>query len=330
MTVPQGGPLVSGLISHLGPDDLARQLRTDALEGLTSHPKSIPSKWFYDETGSRLFDEITRLPEYYLTRAERSILEERADSIARHSGADTLVELGSGTSEKSRLVIDAFCRTGQLRRFVPFDVDPDTLHHACGSLLSCYPQIEVAGIAGDFERHLSAIAQPGRTTVVFLGSTIGNLNPIDRAALLSQLSESLKPGDSFLLGVDLVKDVPVIEAAYNDSAGVSAAFNLNILEVLNQRLGGDFDPSLFEHVAVWDPEEETMRMSLRSRRAQSVRLDQIGLVVDFEPGEQLHTEISSKFRREGIEAELQEAGFRPTSWWTDGGNRFGLTLSHLA
>lgn len=336
MTAPGGSPAGqrlqtahSELISHMGPDDLAQQLRNDACEGLTSSSKSIPSKWFYDEAGSDFFDQITRLDEYYLTRSEREILLVRADAIARHTGADTLVELGSGTSEKTCLLIDAFRRTGQLRRFIPFDVDPDTLSLAATKLLCSYPDIEVSGIAGDFERHLDAICQPGRMMVIFLGSTIGNLDPLQRAALLSQLSESLKPGDSFLLGIDLVKDVAVIEAAYNDSAGISAAFNLNILKVLNRRLDGDFDVGKFEHVARFDDVEETMRMWLRSSQAQTVTLRAINLEIDFEQGELLHTEISSKFRKEGIEGELRDAGFEPSRWWTDPDDNFALSLSYM-
>lgn len=319
----------TGLVSHMGPDDLAEQLRSDAREGLSFAVKSIPSKWFYDEHGSKLFDRITRLPEYYLTRSEREILALRATAIARHTGADTLVELGSGTSEKTCLLIDAFRGTGQLRRFVPFDVDPDTLRFAATKLLSAYPEIEVYGIAGDFERHLNSIRQPGRTMVIFLGSTLGNLNPTERASLLDQLAGSLKPGDSFLLGVDLVKDVAVIEAAYNDSEGISAAFNLNILRVLNRRLEGNFDLSKFEHVAKFDNELELMSMWLRSTVRQSVSLSAIDLDIDLEPGELIHTEISSKFRKEGIEGELQGAGFEPSRWWTDAQGNFALSLSHL-
>lgn len=319
----------SGLVSHMGPDDLAEQLRNDAFQGLSSGAKAIPSKWFYDEHGSKLFDQITRLPEYYLTRSEREILAARASAIARHTAADTLVELGSGTSEKTCLLIDAFRSTGQLRRFVPFDVDPDTLRFAATKLLRSYPEIEVCGIAGDFERHLNAICQPGRTMVIFLGSTLGNLDPAQRALLLDQLAGSLKPGDSFLLGVDLVKDVDVIEAAYNDPAGISAAFNLNILRVLNRRLEGNFNVAQFEHVAKFDSTRELMSMWLRSTTHQSAYLRAIDLRVDFEEGELLHTEISSKFRKEGIEGELRQSGFEPSRWWTDAHGNFALSLSHL-
>lgn len=311
----------------LGTDDLARQLREDARTGLTGAHKSIPSKWFYDERGSALFDRITRLPEYYLTRAEREILAAHADSIASLTWADTLIELGSGTSEKTRLLLDAAQESGSLRRIVPFDVDEATLRMAAAELSGRYPGAEVTGIVGDFDRHLDAIAMPGRKLVMLLGSTIGNLGPEQRAALLEDLSASLSPGDSFLLGVDLVKDVGALEAAYNDTAGVSAEFNLNILRVLNRRLGGDFDLSGFEHLARFDPETEQVKMWLRSRCAQTVTLRDVDLKIGFGAAELLHTEISAKFRRSGIERELATAGLEPVRWWTDRDRRFGLSLS---
>lgn len=316
-----------GLISHMGPADLEAQLRRDAREGLTSPQKSIPSKWFYDYTGSMLFDEITRLPEYYLTRSERQILRERAAAIVAETGSDTLVELGCGLSEKTRVLLDAFERKGNLKRFLPFDVDGEVLQMAAGELLERYPGLEVQGIVGDFERHLDAIEVPGRSLVIFLGSTIGNLDGPQRKGMLSSLAASLKPGDFFLLGVDLVKDVEVIEAAYNDSAGVSAAFNKNILSVLNSRLGGNFDVDRFDHVAKFNPETEQMEMYLKAGVAQRVRLDLLNLDVCFEPGETIHTEISAKFRREGIESELEEAGLHPRRWWTDADGNFALSLS---
>ncbi|MEX2586402.1 MAG: L-histidine N(alpha)-methyltransferase [Actinomycetota bacterium] len=313
--------------SYLGPDDLMRQLREDALAGLTAENKSIPSKWFYDERGSGLFDRITRLPEYYLTRAEKQILVDRAGAIAGLTGAGTLIELGSGTSEKTRLLLDAARRTGFLRRIVPFDVDEATLKVAARELAVRYPEVEVAGLVGDFERHLDAIAMPGRKLVILLGSTIGNLDPAGRARLLADLSDNLEPGDSFLLGVDLVKAAGDIEAAYNDSAGISAEFNLNVLRVLNHRLDGDFNLDRFEHVASFDPTSEQMRMWLRSTTEQQVSLRAIDLRVTFGSSELLHTEISTKFRRTGIERELSSAGLKPAQWWTDRAGRFGLSLS---
>jgi L-histidine Nalpha-methyltransferase len=324
-TAPSRRP--PGLIAHMGAADLEAQLRQDARDGLTASRKNIPSKWFYDYTGSMLFDEITRLPEYYLTRSERQILRERAAAIVAETGADTLIELGCGLSEKTRILLDAFGRRGDLKRFLPFDVDGDVLQMAAAELFERYPWLEVQGIVGDFERHLGAIEVPGRCLVIFLGSTIGNLDRPQRRALLSSLAASLKPGDSFLLGVDLVKNVAVIEAAYNDSAGVSAAFNKNILSVLNSRLGGNFDIDRFDHVARFNPETEQMEMYLRAEGAQQVRLDLLDLDVGFEAGEMLHTEISAKFRRDGIEGELEEAGLTPRRWWTDAEELFALSLS---
>ncbi|HYO00193.1 MAG TPA: L-histidine N(alpha)-methyltransferase [Actinomycetota bacterium] len=326
-TATTDGPKIPELISCLGPADLEAQLRRDALEGLTAPVKTIPSKWFYDYTGSMLFDEITRLPEYYLTRAERQILRERAASIVEVTRADTLVELGCGLSEKTRVLLDAFGRTGDLRRFLPFDVDGEVLKLAAAQLLERYPDLEVQGIVGDFERHLDAIKVPGRSLVIFLGSTIGNLNRPQRARLLSQISSSLKPGDWFLLGVDLVKDVERLEAAYNDRAGISAAFNRNILSVLNSRLGGNFDVDSFEHVARFNSGTEEMEMCLKACGPQNVRLDSLDLEVSFKDSELLHTEISAKFRRPGIEGELAEAGLQPRRWWTDAGEDFALSLS---
>ncbi len=316
-----------GLISYLGPADLEAQFRRDALEGLSAVHKSIPSKWFYDYTGSMLFDEITRLPEYYLTRSERQILSRRAATIVQLTRAEAMVELGCGLSEKTRVLLDAFRRRGNLKRFLPFDVDSEVLKMAATELLDRYPDLEVQGIVGDFERHLSAIDVPERSLVIFLGSTIGNLNPLQRNALLTELSGSLKPGDCLLLGVDLIKEVELIKAAYNDSAGISAAFNLNMLNVLNTRLGGNIDVDAFTHIARFNPQTEQMEMFLRSARPQRARLEAIDLDVEFARGEQIHTEISAKFRKQGIEAELRDASLEPRRWWTDKDQYFALSLS---
>lgn len=315
------------LIHRLGPGDLEGQLRSDVARGLRAPLKSVPSKWFYDYTGSMLFDTITRLPEYYLTRAERQILRERAATVVSATRAEVLVELGCGVSEKTRVLLDAFGRSGELREFVPFDVDAAVLEKAADQLTACYPHLQVQGIVGDFERHLDSIDLPGRCLVIFLGSTIGNLDPGQRERLLQDLASSLKSADSFLLGIDLVKQVEVIEAAYNDSAGLSAAFNLNMLSVLNSRLEADFDPGAFHHVARFNAAAEQMEMYLRSAKEQQVRLEVLDLEVAFAEGEMLHTEISAKFRREGIEAELAAAGLTPEGWWTDSGNQFALSLS---
>jgi L-histidine N-alpha-methyltransferase len=318
------------LTYHLGPDDAAEALRADALAGLTATPKELPPRWFYDERGSELFDRITRLPEYYPTRTERAILTARAGEIAAAAGADVLVELGSGTSEKTRLLLTAMREAGTLRRFVPFDVDPSVLRLAGAALTVEYPGLEVDGVVGDFTRHLGELPTDGRRMVAFLGSTIGNLAPAERAAFLADLAATLRPGDSFLLGTDLVKDEGRLLRAYDDTEGVTAEFNRNVLLVLNRELKADFDPEAFAHVARWDAEHEWIEMRLRSIRDQQVNVAALDLGVPFTTGEEMRTEISAKFRREGVERELAAAGLAMTRWWTDPAGDFGLSLAQPA
>jgi L-histidine N-alpha-methyltransferase len=306
--------------------DLDAALRNDARQGLTATPKELPPKWFYDERGSRLFDEITRLPEYYPTRREREILVARAPEVAA-TGADTLVELGSGTSEKTRLLLDAMAGASHLRRFVPFDVSEATLRHAAEAIAAEYAGVDVHAIVGDFEHHLGNLPGGGRRVVAFLGGTIGNLTPEQRAVFLAEIAAGLTPGDFFLLGTDLVKDIDRLEAAYDDSAGVTAEFNRNVLHVLNHRLGADFVPERFAHVARWDKDQEWIEMWLRSTVEQVVTVPAIGLTVRFDAGEEMRTEISAKFRRSGVEAELAAAGLRLAEWWTDAHGDFALSLS---
>jgi L-histidine N-alpha-methyltransferase len=312
---------------HLSPEQLKAALRDDVFTGLTSRPKELPPKWFYDARGSDLFDQITRLPEYYPTRCERSILEERAEEIAELSGADTLVELGSGTSEKTHLLLEAMAARGGLARIVVFDVSEPTLRQAAATLAQEYTDADVRAVVGDFEHHLGAIPTGGRRLVAFLGGTIGNLTPKQRSYFLSELAGRMAPGDSFLLGTDLVKDVNRLEAAYDDAAGVTAEFNRNILLVVNRELGADFAPNAFEHVARFDPEEEWIEMWLRVRRAHQVTVGDLGLKVDFSAGEEMRTEISAKFRREGVEAELGDADLSVARWWTDAAGDFAVSLS---
>ena len=307
--------------------DLSKALRRDVLHGLAQSPKTLPPKWFYDAKGSDLFDQITRLPEYYPTRTEASILRDRAADIAAASGADTLVELGSGTSEKTRLLLDAMRDSGALKRFIPFDVDPSVLRDAAGALHAEYPDIEIEVVCGDFENDLGTIPKTGRRMVVFLGSTIGNLTPGPRAEFLAALADTMQPGDTLLLGTDLVKDVGRLVRAYDDSAGVTAAFNRNVLAVLNRELHADFDLDAFEHVARWNPDQERIEMWLRSTANQRVRIAHLDLTVDFAAGEEILTEVSCKFRPEGVEAELAAVGLRRTHWWTDGAGDFGLSLA---
>ncbi|MEU5668355.1 L-histidine N(alpha)-methyltransferase [Streptomyces longwoodensis] len=299
-------------------------LRADVLHGLTTTPKTLPPKWFYDAHGSALFELITDLPEYYPTRAEREILDARATEIAAASGARTLVELGSGSSEKTRLLLDAL--TG-LRAYVPVDVSESALTGAGQALAAERPRLEVHALIADFTRPLELPDTPGPRLVAFLGGTIGNLLPAERARFLASVRALLAPGDALLLGTDLVKDEQVLVRAYDDAAGVTAAFNKNVLAVVDRELGADFDLDAFDHVALWDAEQEWIEMRLRSRTAQTVKVPALGLAVDFAAGEELRTEVSAKFRQDGVRAELAGAGLELSHWWTDTEGRFALSLS---
>ncbi|MGY4713108.1 L-histidine N(alpha)-methyltransferase [Mycolicibacterium sp. CBM1] len=315
------------LSNYLAADAAAAALREDVRTGLRQAPKSLPPKWFYDSVGSELFDEITRLPEYYPTRAEAQILGAQSAAIAAGSGADTLVELGSGTSEKTRTLLTAMRDGGSLRRFVPFDVDSTVLESAGAALATDYPGLEIDAVCGDFEEHLGKIPAGGRRLFVFLGSTIGNLTPGPRGQFLATLADVLDPGDTLLLGTDLVKDAGRLVRAYDDSAGVTAAFNRNVLAVLNRELSADFTMEAFQHVAKWNVAEERIEMWLRAAEAQHVTIGTLGLEVDFAAGEEMLTEVSCKFRPDGVERELAAAGLRRTQWWTDPAGDFGLSLA---
>ncbi|WP_343448295.1 L-histidine N(alpha)-methyltransferase [Micromonospora oryzae] len=310
---------------YLEEQDLGRSLRDDVRTGLTAWPKWLPPKWFYDARGSELFEEITRLPEYYPTRAERSVLAERAGEIAELTGAKTLIELGSGSSEKTRLLLDAFTRRGGLGTFVPLDVSVSALRQSTEQIATDYPGLRVRGIVGDFTRHLDRLPTGGRRLVIFLGGTIGNLLPAERAGFLAAMRASLEPGDWLLIGTDLVKDPSIVVPAYDDAAGVTAEFNRNVLRVVNRELGADFDPEAFAHVALWDPEREWIEMRLRAERPVRARV--LDLDVEFAAGEELRTEVSAKFRVEGIAAELAAAGFTAREFWTDADGLFGVTLA---
>ena len=296
--------------------------------GLTAPQKRLAPVWFYDEEGSRLFDEITRLPEYYPTRAEREILLAHAAEIAASTKAHTLIELGSGTSEKTRILLDALDESGHLGRFVPLDVSEETLRDAAATLSALYPAVSVHGIVGDFQHHLSALPDDGSRLVAFLGSTIGNLDPRQRHRFFTDLDAALWSTDWLLLGTDLVKDRSVLHASYDDSAGVTAAFNRNVLHVLNHELGADFDPDAFEHVARWNEDQRWIEMRLRSRDAQRVTIPGLEIELRFAPGEELWTEISSKFTPEQVRDELWAAGFVTDHTWFDEQDRFMLTLAH--
>jgi L-histidine Nalpha-methyltransferase len=316
---------------RLPPDFLASSLREDARAGLTASPKSLPPKWFYDANGSALFEKITELPDYYPTRAERAILRATAAGIAAASRAHTLVELGSGSSDKTRLLLDALRDAGTLRRYIPVDVSEAALADAGWRLQAEYPDLAVHALVSDFTHDLGLPDDDGDQhpprMIAFLGSTIGNMLPDERAAFLARLRASVSAGDTLLLGTDLVKDPAMLVAAYDDPAGVTAAFNKNVLAVLNAELGADFDLDAFDHVALWDAQAEWIEMRLRSALAQRVRLPAIGLTVEFGDGEEMRTEVSAKFRRDGVESELAAAGFALRSWWTDPDGLFGLSLS---
>jgi L-histidine N-alpha-methyltransferase len=311
---------------YLTSSERVRAMAHDARVGLSSQPKSLPPVWFYDEHGSELFDQITRLDEYYVTRAERSILALHAPDIAKASDADTLVELGSGTSEKTHLLLDAMATTDRLRRFVPVDVSEETLRSAAATVAAAYG-IEVNAVVGDFARHLGQIRGGGQRLIAFFGSTIGNFTPPQRLDFLRSVNAIMAPADRLLLGTDLVKDRGRLIAAYNDAAGVTAQFNLNVLAVLNRDLQADFDIDGFEHDAVWNEIDKRIEMRLRSRRRQSVHLRAIDLEIAFAEGEEMLTEISSKFTPEQVRRELSEAGFGIVESWRDPGDDFLLTLA---
>ena len=312
---------------HLPADFSDRSLRTDVVAGLTAPSKWLPPKWFYDKVGSELFEEITRLPEYYPTRTEASILVSHAVEMIGLASPRTLIELGSGSSEKTRMLLDAMLQSGTPEPgYVALDVSEDALRSACAGLVAAYPALRVGALRADFAGQLDRLPVGDRRTVAFLGSTIGNFEPAERAAFLSALRAGLAPGDHFLLGADLVKSEEVLVPAYDDAAGVTAAFNLNVLDVLNQRLDADFDRTAFDHIAVWDDAHEWIEMRLRARRDMVARIPALDLQVHLDRGEYIRTEISAKFRRGSLTAELEAAGFVERGWWTDDREWFSVSL----
>ncbi|MGH3832115.1 MAG: L-histidine N(alpha)-methyltransferase [Pseudonocardiaceae bacterium] len=322
---------------HLSDSDAAAALHHDARIGLSADPKWLPPKWFYDARGSELFERITMLPEYYPTRTERKLLRRSVAEITDRivvQGAvvDTLVELGSGSSEKTRLLLDALTATGSLRRFVPLDVSESALRGAMVAVAEEYPGLAVHGVVGDFTQHLELLpaGQGGRRLVAFLGGTIGNLLPAERAGFVTELRAALDPGELLLLGAGLVTDPAVMVPAYDDAAGVTAEFNRNVLRVLNRELGADFEVDAFDHVAVWDATHGWIEMRLRARRAMTVRLPAVGMTVHYAKDEEMRTEVSARFRREDLRAELADAGFADLAWWSDPDDRFALVLATAA
>lgn len=319
------------IIHHLPPDHLGRSLRADVRAGLTASPKTLPPKWFYDKLGSELFERITDLPEYYPTRAEREVLELYAAEMAAASPAETLIELGSGSSRKTPLLLNALREAGSLRRYVAVDVSDSALLDARNELAPAFPDLELQAVAADFETQLHLLPRAGRRMVAFLGGTIGNFEPEARARFLSDVRDLLgDDGGSLLLGTDLVKSPHVLVPAYADADGVTADFNRNVLRVLNTELGADFDVMAFDHVAVWMPREEWIEMRLRASRPMLVRLPGVNMDIRFHEGEELRTEISAKFRLEGVVEEMEAAGFSAVGQWTDRQNRYAMTLAEAS
>jgi L-histidine N-alpha-methyltransferase len=316
------------------PETPATIAATDARSGphaelrraLQSRPRTIPPRWLYDDLGSELFDEITRLPEYYPTEAEREILQRHSAMIAEVSGATTVIELGSGTSDKTRTLLDAFVAHGEIERFVPLDVSEATLVFAAGVLAQRYPDLIVEPVVGDFTRHLARLPTGGTRMVAFLGGTVGNFYLEERRAFFGALADVLEHGDWLLLGVDLVKPIDRIMEAYDDSRGVTDAFIRNSLQVINRELAADFDVGNFEYVPLWDAREHRVDMRLRAGEPERAHIGALDLDVVFEPGEELRVEISTKFRPLELTDELTEAGFAGAEFFADSNDDFALVL----
>ena len=323
------GPKPGFTLERLLPDTYYEDLlREQALAGLTHHNRWLSPMWFYDALGSQLYEAITALDAYYPFRAEAEILRCNAAAIADRTQARTVVELGSGSSTKTRLLLDALRSAGTLRRYTALDVSESALHQAGQGLLADYPGLQLRGVVTDFTAGLPVAApEDGPRLLIFLGGTLGNFAPTQRRAFLRQVRASMGPRDVFLVGVDMVKSPETLVAAYDDETGVTAAFNRNVLNVVNRTLGADFRPRAFDHVAVWNAEEEWIEMHLRSRRVQTVTVAALGQRLNFAPGETIRTEISAKFRHSLITNELREAGLLADQWFSDDEGRFNLYLA---
>jgi L-histidine Nalpha-methyltransferase len=314
--LPEGGPL-SGIAA-------------DARMGLSAPFKELPPKYFYDQRGSQLFEQITRLPEYYPTRAERAILDDRASEIVDAGTPSTLIELGSGSAAKTRHLLDAMQAAGLLQAYVPVDISEKITRESAARLINEYPGLRVHGVICDYETHLERVPREPGALIAFLGGTIGNFHPHVRRTFLARIASLMYPEDRFLLGTDLVKDPRRLEAAYNDSAGLTEEFNKNVLLVLNRELGADFEPSEFDHVAFWDEVNSWIDIRLRSVTDQRVTIDALEMEVRFAEQEEMRTEISSKFTRDQLEAIYSEAGLEMAAWWTDPEDLFAITLARAA
>ena len=312
---------------HLPPGGPLSGMAADVRAGLTKPFKELSPRYFYDERGSELFEQITTLPEYYPTRCEREILEARSGEIVEAAKPRALIELGSGSAAKTRVLLDAMEAAGRLRAYAPVDISEEITRDTAEAIASEYEGVEVLGHVCDFELDLERLPVPGPRITAFLGGTIGNFQPAQRASFLRRVANLLDAEDRFLLGTDLVKDRATLEAAYDDSQGVTAAFNKNVLAVLNERLGADFDLDAFEHVARWDDDNLWMDIRLRSTAQQIVNIADLDLQVGFAAGEEMRTEISTKFMRPGLESIFAEAGLEITDWWTDAEGMYALSLA---
>jgi L-histidine N-alpha-methyltransferase len=315
---------------HLPRGGVLAGLAEDAREGLSCPFKELPPKYFYDERGSELFEAITELDEYYPTRAERAILERRAGEIVAAAEAGILIELGSGSAAKTRWLLDAMRDRDMLDAYVPVDISEEITRETAERLVEEYPGLRVHGIVCDYETHLERVPREEGALIAFLGGTIGNFRPAPRRSFLARIATLMYPGDRFLLGTDLVKDRAVLEAAYNDTAGVTAAFNKNVLTVLNRELDANFDPEGFEHVAFWDPDNAWMDIRLRSLAEQFIDVRKLDMRFHFARNEEMRTEISTKFTRERLERTYADAGLELLEWWTDPDELYGLSLARRA
>jgi L-histidine N-alpha-methyltransferase len=315
---------------HLPRDGVLAGLAEDVREGLSCPFKELPPKYFYDERGSQLFEAITELPEYYPTRAERSILEMRSEEIVTAADAEILIELGSGSAAKTRCLLDAMRAADLLDAYVPVDISEEITRETAEALVEEYEGLRVHGIICDYETHLERVPREEGALIAFLGGTIGNFRPAPRRSFLARIATLMYPGDRFLLGTDLVKDRARLEAAYNDSAGVTADFNKNVLRVLNRELDATFDPDAFEHVAFWDPENRWMDIRLRSLTEQFIDIRDLDMRVHFARNEEMRTEISTKFTRSRLEASYADAGLELIEWWTDPDELYALSLARPA
>ena len=307
--------------------DVTAEMAREVRAGLLAVPPSLPSKYFYDDRGIELFDEITRLPEYYPTRTETAILKARADDVIAAAAPRELVELGSGAGRKVRLLLDAMGRARRRERVTFLDVNRAALEESAAALMRDYPGLVVRGVVGDFQRDLGALPAGRDRLLLFLAGTIGNLDPKDEVpAFLRDVARVLAPGERFLVGLDLVKDVAILEPAYDDAAGVTAEFNRNVLRVVNDRLGADFEPERWAHVAFFDRERSWIEMRLRATTPMRVRVPGAGLDLSYAAGDEIRTEISCKWTKASFERLLEGIGLRPEGWFTDPREWFALAL----